>query len=101
MDFDIWRYIIEGRGRESQRKGFRLYSIKDMSRMQLPEQWWYALNLHGGGYTISSDLKIRQVLSWTPNFQIFKDGKLVQGHQMPIEKICIDFLRHPCNINNL
>ena len=52
MDLDIWRYIIHGKGTESNHKGFWLYAIEDMCRMQLPQYWWYTLNLHGEGKAI-------------------------------------------------
>ena len=82
-------------------KGFRLYSVEDMSRMQLPNQWWYTLNTYGEGYAIRPPLKMKQVLSWISKHQILKNGKLTHGPQMPIENICIDFVKRPCNINNL
>jgi hypothetical protein len=76
MDLDIWRYITQGKGRESDHKGYRLYSIEGMSPMQLPDQWWYTLNTYGEGYAIRPPLKMKQVLSWTPKHQIVKNGKL-------------------------
>ena len=81
MDLDIWRYITQGKGRESGHKGYRLYSIEDMSRMQLPDQWWYTLNTYGEGYAIRPPLKMKRVLSWTPKHQIVKNGKLTHGPQ--------------------
>ncbi len=72
-----------------------------MSRMQLPECWWYSLNMHGEGHAILPPLKIKPVLTWTAKHLMYKDGKLEQSSQMPIEKISIELLRRPCNINNL
>jgi hypothetical protein len=69
--------------------------------MLLPEQWWYTLNTHGEGHAIRPPLKIKQVLSWTPKHQILKNGKLTEGAQMPIERICIDFVKRSCNMYNL
>ncbi|CAB4044741.1 Hypothetical predicted protein [Paramuricea clavata] len=102
MDLDLWRYIINGKGRESNHKGFSLYSVKDLARLRLPEHWWYTLDKygHGEGRGIQQ-LKIKPVLSWTPKHQIFKDGKLTDAPQMPIEKLCIDILRRCCNTHNL
>ena len=37
IDFDIWRYVVRGKGTESIHKGFWLYSVDDMRCMQLPE----------------------------------------------------------------
>lgn len=101
MDFDIWRYVINGKGKESDHKGFWMYSIRDMCRLHLPDNWWYSLNLHGEGHAILPPLKIKQVLSWTCKHQILEDNILTQAPRMPIEKLCIDILRRPCNINNL
>lgn len=101
IDLDIWRYITHGKGKESDHKGFWLYSIEDMSRMQLPETWWYILNTHGEVHAIKPPLKIKQVLKWTPKHQILENSKLTPGLQMPIEKICIDFVKRPCNIKNI
>jgi hypothetical protein len=101
MDLDIWRYIIHGKGTESNHKWFWLYAIEDMCRMQLPEYWWYTLNLHGEGEAIMPPFKIKPILSWTPYHQIIRDGLLTQAPKMPIEKLCIDSVRRPCNVNNL
>jgi ATP-dependent Clp protease adapter protein ClpS len=65
MDLDIWRYIIHGKGTDSNHKGFLLYVIDDMCRMQLPEHWWYTLNSHGEGKAIVQ-FKVKPILSWTP-----------------------------------
>ena len=69
--------------------------------MQLPEYWWYTLNPHGEGKAIMPPFKIKPILSWMPNRQIIKDGIVTQAPKMRIEKLCIDCIRRPCNVNNL
>jgi hypothetical protein len=102
MDLDLWRYIVCGKGRQSNHKGFWLYSIHDFRRLRLPEHWWYTLdkNGHGEGRAVEQ-IKVKQLLSWTPKHQIFKDGKLTNAPQMPIEKLCIDILPRRCNTDTL
>ena len=74
MELDIWRYITNGRGLDSNHKGYKLFSIEDMSRLPLPEHWWYYLNdAHGEGHTVKPPLKIKAVLSWTAKHKICKN----------------------------
>ncbi len=101
MDLDIWRYVSHGKGKASQHKGFKLFALDDLSRLPLPDQWWYWLNVHSEGQAILPPLKIKPVLSWTAKKHVFKDNKLSQAPQVPIEKLCLDLLKHPCNVNNL
>ncbi len=57
-------------------------------------------NSHGEGKAIVQ-FKVKPILSWTPNQQIIRDGILTLAPKMPIEKICIDIITRPCNVNNL
>lgn len=101
MDLDIWRYCSRGRGEECDHKGFRLYSIHDLTRLALPEHWWYQLNEHGEGHAIQPPIKIKPILSWSPKKQIMEDNKLCKAPRLPIEKLCVDLLKRPCNMYNL
>ena len=101
MDLDIWRYVSHGKGQESNHRGFKLFTKADLSRLSLPDQWWYYLNSHGEGRAIEPPLKIKAILSWTPKKNIYKGNKLSQAPQLPIEKLCLEMLKRPCNVNNL
>ena len=101
MDLDIWRYVSRGRGELSYHKGFMLHTTQEMSRLPLPDKWWYWLNTHGEGYAIDPPIKLKQILSWTPKKHVPENGKLSQAPQLPIEKLCLDMLKRPCNIENL
>ena len=101
MDLDIWRYVSRGRGELSYHKGFMLYTIQEMSRLPLPDKWWYWLNTHGEGYAIDPPIKLKSILSWTPKKHVAENGKLSQAPQLPIERLCLDMLKRPCNIENL
>ena len=46
MDHDIWRYVTHGHGEDSLHKGFKLFTKDDLSRLPLPDQWWYYLDAH-------------------------------------------------------
>ena len=100
IDLDIWRYVVHGKGTESNHKGYWLYAVDDMRRMQLPEHWWYFLDSHGEGKAVEQ-LKVKPILSWTPNKQIIRNGELALAPKVPIEKLCIDMITRPCNVNNL
>ena len=102
MELDVWRYVTQGTGEESEHRGFRLFSIKDLSRLPLPDNWWYYLSVvHAQGQAVKPPLKIKPVLSWTALSQKVEHGKLVQALRMPIEKLCVDILRRPCDNNNV
>ena len=101
FDLDLWRYVNNNRGCNSQHKGYKLYSIEDLALLKLPEHWWNYLNDHGQGQAVKPPLKIKPVLSWTPATQVFKDGKLIVRKRMPIEKLCVNILRRPCDTTNL
>ena len=73
IDLDIWRYVVCGKGTESNHKGFWLYSVDDMRHMQLLEHWLYTLDSHGEEKAIVQ-LKVKPILRWTGNQQIIKDS---------------------------
>ena len=102
MELDIWRFITNGKGTESQHKGYRMYSIDDLSRLPLSEHWWYYLsNEHRQGHAIRFPLKIKPVLSWTTSHQKFVNNKFTQAFRMPIDKLSIHMLKRPCDANNI
>ncbi|KAJ7375134.1 La ribonucleoprotein [Desmophyllum pertusum] len=102
MELDLWRYVSKNKGVDSDHKGFKLYKREELSLLNsLPNHWWYFLNDHGQGQAAKSPLKIKAVLSWTPAHQIYKDGKLIAAPRMPLEKLCVDILRRPCDADNL
>ena len=102
FEHNIWRYITYGKGRDSDHVGFRLYSIPDLCRLPLPAHWWYYLdNYHGEGITVQLPMKIKPVLRWTLAHSILKNNQLSQAPRMPVERLCINILKHSCNSNNL
>ena len=91
MQHDIWRYITNGKGTASRHTGFWLYSIPDLSRLPLPEHWWYFLNKsHEEGYAVQPPMKIKPVLSWTFPHKIRKDNKIMAAPRLPVERLRID-----------
>ena len=102
MQHDIWRYITNGKGTASRHTGFWLYSIPDLSRLPLPEHWWYFLNKsHEEGYAVQPPMKIKPVLSWTFPRKIRKDNKIMAAPRLPVERLRIDILKRPCNSENI
>ena len=100
MELDSWRYVTQGRGTNSQHEGYKLYSLSDMSRLALPDHWWYYLSLeHGQGHAVKFPLKIKQVLSQTLEHQKLVEGKLVKASRVSIEKLSLHILRQPCDID--
>jgi len=104
MDLDIWRYISHEKGIACEHKGHRLYQKEDFIRFSsLPNHWWYHLDHNGEGQAIDCPVKIRSFLSWTPAYYVCHDnGKFLhQAPRLPLEKLCINMAKRPCNINNL
>lgn len=102
FELDLWRYVTYNRGITSNHKGYKMYRKDELALMEsLPNNWWFFLNKHGQGQAVKNPLKIKPVLSWTPATLIYQDGKLIQGPQMPLEKLCIEILKRPCDVHNL
>lgn len=102
MQHDIWRYVTNGKGRDSNHVGFKLFSIADLSRLPLPDHWWYYLNnSHGEGYAIQPPIKIKPVLSWTFSHKISKNNHILEAPRLPVEKLSVDILKRPCNEENI
>ena len=101
FDLDLWRYVSNNRGCNSQHKGYKLSCIEDLALLKLPEHWWNYLNEHSQGQAVKPPLKIKPILSSTPATQVFKDDKLIVRQRMPLEKLCVDILRRPCDTTNL
>jgi hypothetical protein len=102
MELDVWRYITHNKGEECEHKGYKLYEKNEFGHfVGLPNDWFYTLNAHGEGMAIDFPIKAKPVLSWTPSKFVEKNGKLVKGERMPIEKIVIVFVKRACNINNV
>lgn len=92
MDLDIWRYIVQDKGKDSEHKGFKLYDLEDMQKLNtLPKYWWYYLNQHGEGQAVKPPMKIKPVLSWSPATNIIYNGRVVEGASAPGKITCRHF----------
>ena len=103
MHLDVWRYIIKGKGRQSEHRGHLLVGKEDLTRLKfLPTNWWYILDENGQGKAVDFPIKVKTVLSWSPvTFMIDNKGKLCKAPRLPQEKLKLLVLKRPCGVNDL
>ena len=77
-DLDIWRYVSHGKCQDSNHKSFKLFTQDDLSRLPLPGQWWWYINIHGEGHAIEPPLKIKPILRQSRN--IFTNATSCHRH---------------------
>ena len=60
MRLDVWRYVVCGRGTESNHRGHLMLERDDLSRLKfLPTNWWYCVHESGMGNAIDFPIKVR------------------------------------------
>lgn len=101
MDLDVWRYIVKDKGVPSLHKGFCMYQRSDFARLPLTQHWDYCFNAHSEGRAVDFPLKAKEVLSFTAEHYFSDKGTLKLAPKVPIEKVCIDFIKKACNIVNI
>jgi hypothetical protein len=103
INHDCWRYVIRGKGRPSEHRGYQLFDKEDFARLpMLPSDWWYIFNKHGEGQKIDFPIKAKAVVSWSAQKYIFdKEGNVVPAARFPLERISIYIASCPCNQENL
>ena len=98
IDLDVQRYLWNGNGVVAEHTGYKLYYKEDFFCFTtLPENWWYYLDLHGGGKAIDFPLKMKPVLSGTPIQYIKEKGKLKKAPRAPVEKLKIHICKRAIN----
>ena len=80
-----------------------LLQKEDMGKLTyLPDNWWYVANGDGDGVQIDFPFKAKMVLSWSPKvFTKDPSGKMVPTKRFPQEKICLNIIRKPVNIDTI
>lgn len=102
MELDLWRYITYRKGMPSEHRGHTLFKKEDLIRFEgLPTHWWYYMNEHGEGMAVDFPLKIKAVLSWSCAHYYLNHGHAVKAARFPVEKICVNIAKRPCNVRNL
>ena len=102
LELDIWRFVSHDKGIPSEHRGHFLFQKNDFTRFKyLPKHWWYFFNEHGEGFAIDFPIKIKPVLSWSPVHHFNKDGILCKAPRYPLEKLCVEIAKKPCNLENV
>lgn len=103
IGLDVWRHITYQRGIPSEHRGHVLLEKDDMAKLNhLPSNWWYVANENGDGIQIDFPMKAKPVLSWSPKVFIKgASGNMVAAKRFPREKICLNIIRKPFNVDNI
>lgn len=102
LDLNIWRYVSHNKGTPSEHHGHLLFQKYDFVNFKfLPQYWWYFEDKHGEGMAIDFPIKIKPVLSWSATHYFKKDGVLCKAPRFPVEKLCIEIAKKPCNFDNV
>ena len=102
MELDIWRFVSYNKGTLSKHRGHFLFQKDDFTKFKyLSQHWWYFLNEHGEGFAIDLPIKTKPVLSWSPAHYFNKDRLLCKAPRLPLEKLCIEIAKKPCNLENV
>ena len=100
IDFghDCFRYLFNGKGRQSKDKKYILLEKDDFSRCVLGYNWDIVLDIIGDGVMVKYPIKVRPLLTKSPKRFNIVNGTLQEGRRMLIEILSFDFIRQPVKV---
>ena len=98
LDFehDCFRYLFNGKGRQSRDKKFILLEKDDFIKCRFMDNWDIVLVRIGDGVMVKYPVKV--LLTKSPKSCNIINGTLQESRRMIIEKLSINFVRQPVTV---
>ena len=91
------------KGKKYQNRGHLLFEVEDFGSSTSLSMGGI-MSEHSEVIAVHFPINVKPVLSWSP-FHLFiyyfSDGKVYKAQQFPLEKLCMNIVKRPWNINNL
>lgn len=97
---DCFQYLFFNKGRPNKDRKSTMLEKNDFALCNFHDLWDQCLDKNGDGVRIKCPLKVHLTLSWSPQISAVESDTLMILPRMPIEKLMIDFVRHPFSILN-
>lgn len=95
---DCYRYLFSNKGRTSKDGKSTMLEKNDSATCNFHDLWEQCVDKIGDGVRIKFPLKMHLTLGWSPKINAVQGGTVVILPRMPVEKLVIDFVRHPFSI---
>ena len=100
-EHDVYRYIFNGKGSQSNVPGATMFEKEDFERMMLPDSWFYTLNKHGDGHCVDFPIRIKPILRKSTKDYRLNAGILVESPRYLFEMLSLYMTKRPCSKDSL
>ena len=88
---DVYKYLFNGKGRQSGRRGYINMNKDNFCRCNFPNGWECSVDRLGDGVKVVFPIRMRHFLGWGPKSYILVNQTLVPAKRYRQEKLSICF----------